>query len=221
MTLVNHDTGEIIEYDRPAAERRAQQIEARLSAIGESFAVAMEKIREAIELRDDIALGYRSPGEYVSARFGRALSGLPVEMRREAVRELTEAGMSTRAIAPVVGVDYSTVARDVSAGVAGATPGVLRDMQVTNGLSPDSRCPNHPQSPAPAELGKAKRARGLTLRAGACPACFQARLDDPRGPGVKPWQHGAQWRKNLPAEPARTPRRTLRARLLGRLKTPA
>jgi len=61
----------------------------------------------------------------------------------------------------------------------------------------------------------------LTLRAGACPACFQARLDYPRGPGVKPWQHGAQWRKNLPAEPARTPRRTLRARLLGRLKTPA
>lgn len=109
---VNYVTGEIIDFDKTAAERRAQQIETRLTAVGESFTIAMQKIREAIELRDDIALGYRSPGDYVSARFGRALSGLPVEMRREAVRELTEAGMSTRAIAPVVGASKSQVAAD-------------------------------------------------------------------------------------------------------------
>lgn len=115
MTLVNAETGEIVEFDRAAAERRAQQIEARLSAIGESFTAAMQKIREAIEHRDDIALGYRSPGDYISARFGRALSGLPVEMRREAVRELTEAGMSTRAIAPIVDVTRQMVSKDRAA----------------------------------------------------------------------------------------------------------
>lgn len=38
------------------------------------------------------------------------------------VRELTSAGMSTRAIAPVVGADHSTVVRDVNAGGAGAPP---------------------------------------------------------------------------------------------------
>lgn len=120
MTIVNPDTGEIIDFDRASAERRAQQIETRLAAVGESFTVAMQKIREAIELRDDIALGYRSPGDYVRARFGNALSGLPVEMRREAVRELTEAGMSTRAIAPVVAVSNKTVHADLNSGV---TPG--------------------------------------------------------------------------------------------------
>lgn len=112
MSVVSHETDEVVKFDRAAAERRAQQIEARLTAVGESFTTAMQKIREAIEQRDDIALGYRSPGDYIRDRFGRALSGLPVEMRREAVRELTEAGMSTRAIAPVVDVSQQQVARD-------------------------------------------------------------------------------------------------------------
>lgn len=43
-------------------------------------------------------------------------------MRREAVRELTEAGLSTRAIAPIVGTSHDTVHRDLR-GVANATPG--------------------------------------------------------------------------------------------------
>jgi len=44
-------------------------------------------------------------------------------VRREVVRELTSAGMSTRAIAPVVGTGHKTVARDfIAAGVSGDTP---------------------------------------------------------------------------------------------------
>lgn len=54
--------------------------------------------------------------------------------RREVVRELTEAGMSTRAIAPVVGVSNYTVQKDREAGV--------RD------LTPDAPQPS-PQTPAP------------------------------------------------------------------------
>lgn len=36
----------------------------------------------------------------------------PVPIRRELVGRLTEAGMSTRAIAPAVGKDFTTVSRD-------------------------------------------------------------------------------------------------------------
>lgn len=41
--------------------------------------------------------------------------------RRELVGELSNAGMSTRAIAPVVGAHFDTVARDVKAGVVNTT----------------------------------------------------------------------------------------------------
>lgn len=116
MTVVNTVTGEIVEYDRAAAERRAERITLRLDAIAENYTRVLPMIREAIEKRDDIALGYRSPGEYVADRFGHSLSNLGVEVRREVVRELTAAGMSTRAIAPVVGVSDRMVRKDVASG---------------------------------------------------------------------------------------------------------
>lgn len=112
MTLVDYNTGEIVDYDRAAAERRAERITMRLDAIAENYSRVLPMIREAIEKRDDIALGYASPGAYVSDRFGQSLANLGMDVRREVVRELTEAGMSTRAIAPVVGVGKSTVERD-------------------------------------------------------------------------------------------------------------
>ena len=122
MTVVNYATGEVVDLDRAAAERRAERITLRLDAIADNYRAVMPMIREAIEKRDDIALGYRSPGEYVSDRFGQSLSGLGIEVRRAVVGELTEAGLSTRAIAPVVGTDHVTVSRDLKAGVAHATP---------------------------------------------------------------------------------------------------
>jgi hypothetical protein len=112
MTVVDHRTGEIVEFDRGAAERRAERITLRLDAIAENYRMVLPMIREAIEKRDDIALGYRSPGDYVSDRFGQSLAGLGVEVRRAVVGELTEAGLSTRAIAPVVGVSNKTVHDD-------------------------------------------------------------------------------------------------------------
>lgn len=111
MTIVNTETGEIL--DAAAAERRAERISLRLDTIADNYLAVMPMIREAIEKRDDLALGYRSPGDYVSDRFGGSLQRLGVEVRREVVRELTAAGMSTRAIAPVVGVSQKTVDRDV------------------------------------------------------------------------------------------------------------
>lgn len=132
MTLVNTETGEIIEYDAAAAERRAERITLRLDAIAENYRMVLPMIREAIEKRDDIALGYRSPGEYVSDRFGQSLAGLGIEVRRAVVGELTEAGMSTRAIAPVVDADHSTVVRDLRRGASAPPadtpkPGIVND----------------------------------------------------------------------------------------------
>jgi len=122
MTLVDHRTGEVIEFDRAAAERRAERITMRLDAIAENYSRVLPMIREAIEKRDDIALGYRSPGDYVSDRFGNALSNLGLDVRRAVVKELTDAGLSTRAIAPVVGKHFTTVADDVKSGVGSPTP---------------------------------------------------------------------------------------------------
>lgn len=116
MTVVDHTTGEIVELDAAAAERRAERINLRLETIAENYRLVLPMIREAIEKRDDVALGYRSVGEYVSDRFGGALTNLGVDVRRAVVGELTQAGMSTRAIAPVVGVDHSTIVRDLSRG---------------------------------------------------------------------------------------------------------
>ncbi len=122
MTIVNIETGELIDLDRAAAERRAERITLRLDAIADNYRAVLPLIREAIEKRDDIALGYRSPGDYVSDRFGQSLAGLGVDVRRAVVGELTQAGLSTRAIAPVVGASHMTVKRDLELGVTRVTP---------------------------------------------------------------------------------------------------
>lgn len=94
----------------------------RLDAIADNYAAVMPMIREAIEKRDDLALGYRSPGEYVADRFGGSLQRLGVDVRRAVVGELTAAGMSTRAIGTVLNVGNATVFRDQRAGVSSETP---------------------------------------------------------------------------------------------------
>lgn len=108
--------------DTEMAEQRATRIGLDLDATAERFESAMEKMRAAIRDRDDLALGYRSPGEYLSERFGGKLARLGVDLRREVVRELTEAGLSTRAIAPIVGVTNKTVALDRRQVLPGVTP---------------------------------------------------------------------------------------------------
>ena len=104
------------------AERLSERISDRLDTIAENYVKVMPLIREAINRNVHAILGYASPGAYVKDRFGDALGKLGVELRREVVRELSNAGLSTRAIAPVVGVDQATVTRDISRGDADASP---------------------------------------------------------------------------------------------------
>lgn len=126
MTSVDTVTGEIVEaLDRDDAERLSIRIGARLDTIADNYVAVLPMIREAIERQAHAALGYRSPGEYVADRFGESLSKLGVDVRRAVVHELTAAGLSTRAIAPVVGVSQQQV---------------VRDSQVTRDVSPEPEC---------------------------------------------------------------------------------
>lgn len=128
---------ESVAYDAAAAERRAERIRLRLDAIADNYTAVLPMIRQAIEMRDDVALGYRSVGDYVKDRFGGALTNLGIEVRREVVRELTSAGMSTRAIAPVVGTHFDTVASDAKASRVGyPTPAPAIDPE-TGEVGPD------------------------------------------------------------------------------------
>lgn len=133
-----------IQFDTAAAERRAERIRLRLDAIADNYSTVMPMIREAIEKRDDQALGYRSVSEYVADRFGGALQRLGVDTRREVVKELTAAGMSTRAIAPVVGVDQATVVRDVARD-AHASPEFESVVKETQTVAGDTEVPPEPE----------------------------------------------------------------------------
>lgn len=142
---VDITTGEVLEFDQAAAERRAERINLRLESIADNTEAVKSMIREAIEKRDDLALGYRSLGQYVSDRFGGALGRLGIEVRRAFVTELTQAGMSSRAIAPVVGVSQRTV---------------VNDAQVSN-------VAHLPQPPEPVPSGEAATGSGQTSGASA------------------------------------------------------
>lgn len=65
-----------------------------------------------------VPLGYASWDEYCAQEFTDRLQ-LPREDRQEMVRSLREAGLSTHAIGSVVGVNQSTVVRDLARSTAG------------------------------------------------------------------------------------------------------
>lgn len=108
-------TAELAPLTQEDAERLSLRISYKLDAMADAWTGAMPLIRQAIDQEAFRVLGYRSHGDYISDRFGGALSKLGVEMRREVTRELSYAGLSTRAIAPVVGVSHAQVASDIKA----------------------------------------------------------------------------------------------------------
>lgn len=85
---------------------------ARIDRIAAHVAASAQDIIDAHANRDWIALGYDSWNELCEAEFRGAVIGLPRAERREAVRQMTEAGMSTRAIGGALGVSQPTVIRD-------------------------------------------------------------------------------------------------------------
>lgn len=97
---------------RVEAGRITARIADKLDGIADNYEQVMPLIREALTRRAHVALGYASVTAYVSERFSGALSRLPRDIRVPVVQELSAAGMSTRAIAPIVGTTQKTVVKD-------------------------------------------------------------------------------------------------------------
>lgn len=125
MSIQVIETGEIVEpLNRVEAERITAQINDKLDGIADNFELVMPLIRDALTREAWKALDYSGVSEYVSTRFAAAFSRMPRELRQPVVRELSASGMSTRAIAPVVGTSNKTVHQDLAAGVTSGNTSV-------------------------------------------------------------------------------------------------
>lgn len=119
------------------AERITEQISFRIDSITENYEVVMTLMRDALARDAHSALGYASPGAYIADRFGKSLQTLGAALRREFVHELSDAGLSTRAIAPVFGVNQATIVRDIKRGDANASPDHEAQFIEKYGVRPD------------------------------------------------------------------------------------
>lgn len=96
------------------ARRLTERIRTALDRVSTAWADLAERIGEAYDRRADLALGYSSWAEYADAEL-KPPSALAAEVRRELVGLLSARGMSTRAIAPAVGVrSDSTIRADIA-----------------------------------------------------------------------------------------------------------
>ncbi|PJM79978.1 hypothetical protein [Bifidobacterium scaligerum] len=98
-------------------EGEARRITERICILLDTTASQLDRlaslVNEAYRKRVDKALGYTSWGEYAEHEFATHTVNLTAPIRRELVGRLSEAGMSTRAIAPAINVSKSTVADDI------------------------------------------------------------------------------------------------------------
>lgn len=107
--------------DTAEARRLTERIRMALDRVATGWADLVDRVAEAHERRADLALGYDSWDSYVAAEL-RPSEGIAAEVRRELVGLLSAHGMSSRAIAPVVGVSDRHVRRDVAAQVGRDVP---------------------------------------------------------------------------------------------------
>lgn len=102
-------------------ESEARRLTLRIGLLLDSAAGVLDNlsasIREARDRRADLALGYESWAEYATAEFGDRTAGLAPAIRRELVASLSvevegSPALSTRQIAPAVGVSRDTISKD-------------------------------------------------------------------------------------------------------------
>lgn len=132
------------EVDHPAmnegdARRLTERIRITAHNYAEAKAQLIALVQEAKEGRAHEALGYASWQAYLSDTLGDEPMRLARDERREMVQVLTAEGMSTRAIAPIVGVHHDTVYRDQKSSVGNQTVAAPR---VSHGLDGKTRTHN-------------------------------------------------------------------------------
>lgn len=114
----------------------ARKITERLRLQATNYQEAREKVLATLaEARDGGAaelLGYVSWTAYMAEVFGDAPLRLERDARQELVAELAAEGMSTRAIAPIVGVDQKTVSNDLRQGEENSSPATAQTMMRVN-----------------------------------------------------------------------------------------
>ena len=100
--------------DAGEARRLTERIRLTATTFAESREKLMALVTEAKDGHAHIALGYGSWTDYLADVLGEEPLRLARDDRRELVTALAAEGMSTRAIAPIVGTSQRQVARDVA-----------------------------------------------------------------------------------------------------------
>ncbi|MDQ2782706.1 MAG: helix-turn-helix domain-containing protein, partial [Actinomycetota bacterium] len=96
-----------------AATLRHNKIAGLLSTMLDTREDLLEVVVEAKASDDHLAFGYASWTAYVAGEFAAMLADLNRDDRRLAALALAETGMSSRALAPVLGISDRQVRRDI------------------------------------------------------------------------------------------------------------
>ena len=104
------------------ARRRRDQVKLLLTRMTEQTNMVGNILEEAQTAGDHLTLGYESWTKYIVGEYAGKLADLDRAKRREVVGSLTAAGMSTRAIAGVVGTSHKTVVKDLQVQVVPEVP---------------------------------------------------------------------------------------------------
>lgn len=109
------DELDLVVMDEAAARRLTEKIRITAHTYAEARDKLIGYVEEAKNGNAHIALGYASWTGYLSEVLGEEPMRLARDERREVVALLSAEGMSTRDIAPIVGVSHDTVHKDIQA----------------------------------------------------------------------------------------------------------
>lgn len=104
---------ELVELDVDGARRLTERIRLVAGNVADNVEKLRALVAEAKQGNVHELLGYPSWTAYLQDVFGDEPLRLARDVRQELVAELAAQGMSTRAIAPIVGVSVSTIKTDV------------------------------------------------------------------------------------------------------------
>jgi hypothetical protein len=131
----------------------AEKLDTRIRRMATSSRTQLDTLGDLVEQakagRIHETLGFPSWTAYLADALGELCSGEGIEIRRELVAYLYDAGMPQHAIAAATGVNQSTVSRDLESAAR-----VMHDASPS--IADEHGCPNrgglHPPNPVAAEL---------------------------------------------------------------------
>lgn len=130
----------------PAGDCTADEARTLIDGIRTDLADLARRVTRAFTGRAWVALGYADWATLCAAEFG-GVPRLPAGERRPVVRQLTAAGMSTRAVGSALGVDNVTVYNDRR--VENSTPAVVVGLDGKRYTPPPPRTDPPPIPPPP------------------------------------------------------------------------